>query len=221
MCGRFTLEASKELIASKLNVYMDELEPSYNIAPTQDILAIVGSTNGRRAGYLQWGGLIPNWAKDTKIGSKMINARSETVDEKPAFTSLLARRRCLIVADSFYEWKRIANEKQPYRITVNNGDVFTFAGLWDRWESDGEEIVSCTILTTQPNNLMGEIHDRMPVILDERQREMWLDPTLEDKIMLKRLLTPYDSNKMDAYPVSKKVNNSKYNDSSLIQPITI
>ncbi len=220
MCGRFTLETSKELIESELKVVVEELLPNYNIAPSQKVLSIVGSREGRKAGYLKWG-LVPSWAKETKIGSKMINARSETVDEKPSFKRLLTRRRCLIVADSFYEWKREGNQKQPYRITVNAGELFTFAGLWDRWESNEEEIVSCTILTTIPNKLMRDIHDRMPVILDEKAQELWLDSALEDKSTLKRLLTPYDSDKMNAFPVSSKVNNPQYNDASLIKPIKI
>ncbi|SHM39651.1 SOS response-associated peptidase [Gracilibacillus kekensis] len=220
MCGRFTLETSKEVLESELNISIDEVLTSYNIAPTQKVLSIVGTDQGRKAGYLQWG-LIPSWSKDAKIGSKMINARSETVDQKPSFKNLLTRRRCLIVADSFYEWKRISNQKQPYRITVNEGRVFTFAGLWDRWESEDGEIVSCTILTTKPNNLMQSLHDRMPVILDEKAQEMWLDPSLKDKETLKGLLTPYNSEQMSAYPVSKKLNNPSVNDASLVEPIEI
>ncbi|WP_058308089.1 SOS response-associated peptidase [Gracilibacillus massiliensis] len=218
MCGRFTLETSKEVLESELNISIDDLQISYNIAPTQNVLSIVGTNQGRKAGYLQWG-LIPSWAKDAKIGSKMINARSETVDEKPSFRNLLIRRRCLIVADSFYEWKRISNQKQPYRIVVNDGKVFTFAGLWDRWRTEEKEIVTCTILTTKPNDLMQSLHDRMPVILDKQAQDIWLDPSLKDKKVLKSLLTSYNSSEMTAYPVSKKVNNPSVNDVSLIEPI--
>ncbi|MFD2656529.1 SOS response-associated peptidase [Gracilibacillus thailandensis] len=218
MCGRFTLDTSIEVLESELGIVLTEFQPRYNIAPTQQVLSIVGTNEGRKAGYLQWG-LVPGWAKDPKIGSKMINARSETVDEKPSFKRLLSRRRCLIVADSFYEWKREENEKQPYRITVNDGQLFTFAGLWDRWSSGDQEIVSCTILTTKPNRLMQSIHDRMPVILQDKDQDNWIDPTIDDKTFLKTLLVPLDDSLMKAYPVSKKVNNPRNNDQSLIEPI--
>ncbi|WP_163583481.1 SOS response-associated peptidase [Gracilibacillus saliphilus] len=218
MCGRFTLDTSIEVLESELGIVLTEFQPSYNIAPTQQVLSIVGTNQGRKAGYLQWG-LVPVWAKDPKIGSKMINARSETVDEKPSFKRLLSRRRCLIVADSFYEWKREEKEKQPYRITVNDGQLFTFAGLWDRWSSGDQEIVSCTILTTKPNRLMESIHDRMPVILQDKGQDNWIDPTIDDKAFLKSFLLPLDDSLMKAYPVSKKVNNPRNNDQSLIEPI--
>lgn len=218
MCGRFTLDTSVEVLESELGIVLTEIQPSYNIAPTHQVLSIVGTEEGRKAGYLQWG-LVPSWAKDPKIGSKMINARSETVDDKPSFKRLLTRRRCLIVADSFYEWKRLSGGKQPYRITVNDGRPFTFAGLWDRWEHDGQKLVTCTILTTKPNKLMQSIHDRMPVILQDNEQAQWIDPLIDDKNFLKNLLVPLDSSIMKAYPVSKKVNNPANNDKSLIEPI--
>ncbi|SFL35253.1 Putative SOS response-associated peptidase YedK [Gracilibacillus orientalis] len=218
MCGRFTLDTSIEVLESELGIALTEFEPSYNIAPTQQVLSIVGTKEGRKSGYLQWG-LVPSWAKDLKIGSKMINARSETVDEKPSFKRLLSRRRCLIVADSFYEWKRKEKDKQPYRITVNDGRLFTFAGLWDRWIKRDQELVTCTILTTKPNHLMQSIHDRMPVILQEKNQNNWIDPTITDKTFLKSLLVPLDSSIMKAYPVSKKVNNPSNNDKSIIDPV--
>ncbi|MGP4041018.1 SOS response-associated peptidase [Gracilibacillus sp. D59] len=218
MCGRFTLDTSIEVLESELGIELTEFQPSYNIAPTQQVLSIVGSNEGRKAGYLQWG-LVPSWAKDPKIGSRMINARSETVDEKTSFKRLLKSRRCLVVADSFYEWKREKEDKQPYRITVNDGRLFTFAGLWDRWKREDKEIVTCTILTTKPNSLMESIHDRMPVILQDRDQDSWIDPTIQDKSFLKSLLTPLDSSMMRAYPVSKQVNNPSNNDKSLIEPV--
>ncbi|PWU70302.1 SOS response-associated peptidase [Gracilibacillus dipsosauri] len=217
MCGRFTLHLSKEVIESDLNITINDYHPSYNVAPTQNILGMVGTKDGYRAGYFRWG-LIPKWAKDTKIGNKMINARSETMEEKPSFRPLLARRRCVIIADSFYEWKRQDNGKTPYRIMVNNQRVFTFAGLWDRWKQGDQEIISCTILTTKPNEIMEEIHDRMPVILDEKSREQWLQPDQHDVQVLKSLMKPYPSTAMSFYPVSKLVNNPSNNDKTLIEP---
>jgi putative SOS response-associated peptidase YedK len=207
MCGRFTLTASKENIEDQLQVELFDYKPRYNIAPSQPMLSIISDGQKRKAGYLQWG-LVPSWAKDPKIGYKMINARGETVDEKPTFKWLLERRRCLVVADGFYEWKRIEEKKKPYRVTVNDG-IFTFAALWDRWKSENKEIVSCTILTTEPNELMKNIHDRMPVILGEEERNIWLDPSMEDKPILKGLLKPYPNQEMKAYEVSTLVNSPK------------
>ncbi|UOQ50592.1 SOS response-associated peptidase [Gracilibacillus caseinilyticus] len=219
MCGRFTLETSKEVIESELGIELYDYIPSYNIAPTQQVLALVGTTEGKKAGYLQWG-LVPSWSKDPKFGSKMINARSESVDEKPSFKQLLTRRRCLIVADSFYEWKKDGEEKQPYRITVNDGGLFTFAGLWDRWQQEDQMLVTCTILTTKPNALMDSLHHRMPVILGEQAQNDWLDPNIEDKHYLKGLLQPFESTTMAAHPVSKRVNNPRNNDHALIEPVS-
>ncbi|WP_368505182.1 SOS response-associated peptidase [Alkalihalophilus sp. As8PL] len=207
MCGRYTLTATKEQIEEQLGVQLEDYQPRYNIAPSQRVLSLISDGKSRRAGYLKWG-LVPVWAKDPKIGYKMINARGETVDEKPAFKRLFKRRRCLIVADGFYEWKRTEKNKKPYRITVNEG-IFTFAGLWDRWKSDDKEIVSCTILTTEPNEAMKEIHDRMPVILGEEERDVWLDPSLEDKEILNDLIRPYPAKDMNAYEVSTLVNSPK------------
>lgn len=209
MCGRFTLTASKEAIQESLQLELfDDYQPRYNIAPSQPVLSVISDGDKRRAGYLRWG-LVPVWAKDKKIGYKMINARGETLDEKPAFKRLLQRRRCLVVADGFYEWMKKDDKKQPYRITVNEGAVMTFAGLWDRWKSDDEEIVSCTIITTKPNDLMSDIHDRMPVILGAAEREVWLDTTIEDKHILKDLIKPYPAERMQAYEVSTLVNSPK------------
>ncbi|WP_227940101.1 SOS response-associated peptidase [Alkalihalobacillus deserti] len=207
MCGRFTLTATKEEIEEQLLVEIFEYQPRFNIAPSQPVLSIISDGEKRRAGYLRWG-LVPVWAKDPKIGYKMINARGETVDEKPAFKRLLKRRRCLIVADGFYEWKRTEENKKPYRITINEG-IFTFAGLWDRWKSNDKEIVSCTILTTEPNEFMKGIHDRMPVILGGEDRNLWLDPGVEDKQILKDLIKPYPTQGMNAYEVSTLVNSPK------------
>ncbi|KYG34930.1 SOS response-associated peptidase [Alkalihalobacillus trypoxylicola] len=220
MCGRFTIITPKESLEEQLQLPFPEFSPNYNVAPSQKVLSIVSdSSNKWKSGFLQWG-LVPSWAKDTKIGYKMINARGETLDEKPSFKRLLSRRRCLIPADSFYEWKRNDdNTKQPYRIMVNKGDVFTFAGLWDRWKTDTQEIVTCTIITTKPNHFISNIHDRMPVILDGEDRKTWLDNSIEDKHILKELFTPYDENKMSAYEVSTLVNSPRNNSAECVEGI--
>ena len=218
MCGRFTLTLAKDVIESSLGVYLNELEPSYNIAPTQSVLSIVQGNEEKRAGFMRWG-LIPSWAKDKKIGSRMINARSETVDEKPSFKPLLSRRRCLIVADSFYEWDQHGEEKQPYRFSLKDEPVITFAGLWDRWQEEDKEIISCTILTTDANKEMNQFHHRMPVILDNEKREKWLDRSLTDHPSLKSLLTPLPNGALTYYPVTKDVNSPKNNHSELLNSL--
>ncbi|TDQ42642.1 SOS response-associated peptidase [Aureibacillus halotolerans] len=219
MCGRFTLTASNEEIAETFQVTIPaENWARYNIAPTQNVLAIVGDANGRKkAGYLRWG-LVPSWAKDVNIGHKLINARAETLAEKPAFKRLLPRRRCLIPANSFYEWTRQGDAKQPYRIALEKENVFAFAGLWDRWTDGKEEIVSCVIVTTAPNGFMSPLHDRMPVILSENTQQLWLDAKEKDPSLLTSILVPY-VHKMKAYAVSKAVNSPKNEDASVVEPI--
>ena len=155
---------------------------------------------------MRWG-LIPYWAKDPSIGARTINARAETVAARPAFRESLERRRCLIPADGFYEWKRSRRAKQPFCFQVGDGEMFAFAGLWDRWRSpDGTLIESCTILTTTPNRLLGDIHDRMPVILSPDDYDLWLDPGMTNTASAVDLLKPYDAALMTAYPVSARVN---------------
>ncbi len=215
MCGRFTLTATQAQLEEEFGIPIPNHEPSYNVAPSQKIMSLVGSDDGMKAGMFKWG-LVPRWAKDKKIGYKMINARSETLEEKPAFKHLLTQKRCLIVADSFYEWDR--HDKKPYRIRVNNGEIVTFAGLWDRWKSEEESLVSCTIITTNANDQLKHLHERMPVILNEGNRQAWLDRTITDKDTVKRILVPYEGH-MDAYPVSTLVNNPRNNSKELIQPL--
>ncbi|TCP29066.1 putative SOS response-associated peptidase YedK [Scopulibacillus darangshiensis] len=212
MCGRFTLFTDLDVLIDQFNLFNSgeiQYQPRYNIAPSQPILSVINDGKNNRAGFLRWG-LVPSFAKDKSIGYKMINARAETIDEKPTFKRLLARRRCLIIADSFYEWRRDEGKKTPMRIHMLNNDPFALAGLWDRWESpDGEEITSCTIITTKPNDLMKDIHDRMPVILSKEDEGMWLDRSVNDKQVLKQLLVPYDAEKMEAYEVSNVVNSPR------------
>lgn len=222
MCGRFTLASGIEIIATRFNVpsqHRLHVEPRYNIAPSQLILTIVNDGKDNRLGYLKWG-LIPPWSKDPKVGYKMINARAETLNEKPSFRQAYKKRRCLIIADSFYEWKREGATKIPKRITLNSGELFAMAGLWEIWRSEnGEEIKSCTIITTKPNKLMEKIHDRMPVIISQGEEKMWLDSSVEDTDILNELLDPYPAEKMEAYTVSSTVNSPKNDGPGLIQPV--
>lgn len=208
MCGRFALSATTKDI-EKLKpgfVPAADFQPRYNIAPTQDIF--VSLNDGKyEISTAKWG-LIPFWAKDASIGNKMINARSETLLQKASFKNPFKKKRCLIFADAFYEWKKIPGEKTkvPYLIKMKSGVPFTIAGLWDTWKSPEETVVSATIITTGPNALMEEIHNRMPVIINEASRELWL--TQDDKFLddIQNLLVPYPEDEMEAYPVSTKVN---------------
>lgn len=214
MCGRFTLSQNLDAIASAFNLpEIPSLEPRYNIAPTQLVPAVLYAPeqSTKQLQMLRWG-LIPSWAKDLSIGAKLINARAETVSEKPSFKSALKQRRCLIVADGFYEWQRQDGKKQPYYFRLESGQPFAFAGLWEQWKSpDGQTINSCTILTTEANDLLRSIHDRMPVILDSKNYELWLDPQLQKPEIVQPLLHPYPANLMTSFAVSTKVNNPKNN----------
>ncbi len=216
MCGRFTDGSDTEKIAKKLKVPKEKIPPRrkrYNVAPSQPVLTLFGSTNKRKIfDYFQWG-LVPSWARDPAIGSRMINARAETVSEKPSFKGLLRNSRCLIVADGYYEWKREGAKKQPYYFRMKDQEPFTFAGLWSHWINvDGSEIKSCTIITTKANSLTQSIHDRMPVILAEEKHDFWLDSNNYKSNDLLPLLRPYSSDAMESYPVSTEVN-SPQNDS--------
>ncbi|WP_096200409.1 SOS response-associated peptidase [Bacillus sp. FJAT-45350] len=218
MCGRYTLTVDPNLIMAEyqiINDFTDQYEMRYNIAPSQGALSIISDGENRRAGYLRWG-LIPFWSKDEKIGYKLINARSETLHEKPSFKNAFKKRRCLVMADGFYEWKRTEDKKQPMRITLKDKKIFAMAGLWEKWTSpEGQDIHSCTIITTKPNDLMEEIHDRMPAILTREQEQIWLNRSIEDTNILQDVLTPYDASKMEAYKVSTLVNSPK-NDSEVL-----
>jgi putative SOS response-associated peptidase YedK len=221
MCGRFTLTQSAAAIAEAFD--LDEIPrfvPGYNIAPTQPVPTIRASRDSRREfDYLYWG-LIPSWSKDPTIGARMINARSETVTEKPSFRTAFKRRRCLIVADGFYEWQKLGSKKQPYYFQLADHQIFGFAGLWEHWHSpEGDEIQSCTILTTAANELMRSVHDRMPVILHPQDYDLWLDPTIQTDERLHFLLRPYPDDQMCAYPVSTKVNSPQNDSPECIVPL--
>ena len=219
MCGRYTLRTPVEKLAEEFGFDASSVEvsPNYNVAPTQEVAAVLSEGGERRLELLRWG-LIPSWADDPGIGSRMINARAETAPEKPSFRRAFRERRCLIPADGFYEWKRTNGTKQPYYIRMREGRPFAFAGLWESWKDDGGPAIrSCAILTTAPNALAGEIHDRMPVILPAGSYDVWLDPEAE-KEELVALLAPYPEAEMEAYPVSRFVNSPSNNDPRCIEP---
>ncbi|WP_026573010.1 SOS response-associated peptidase [Bacillus sp. UNC438CL73TsuS30] len=224
MCGRFTLTATLEEVLDRFDVhsFLDEelYSPSYNIAPSQQVLAIINDGTMNRMGFLKWG-LVPSWAKDISIGNKMINARAETLSEKPSFRDSFKRKRCLIVADSFYEWKRLEDRsKRPMRIKLKSNHLFAMAGIWGTWKSpDGKPLYSCSVITTQPNELMKDIHDRMPVILRPEDEKIWLDPSVSNLEYLMGFLKPFDERLMDAYEVSPLVNSPKNNSIELVQQI--
>ena len=213
MCGRYTMreKPSKEL--AELFGYETNLidyEPRYNIAPTQEVLAVRAAGGGRELTRLRWG-LVPSWADDKKIASSLINARGDTVATKPAFRAAFKARRCLVLADGFYEWKKNGETKQPHHITMHDGKPFAFAGLWEKWEKDGEKIESCSIITTDPNELMKPIHNRMPAILDRRNYATWLSPT-SDTALLGELIRPFPAERMTAVPVGTIVNSVRNDD---------
>ncbi len=227
MCGRFALIAPGDSLAEQfLLTSVPTLAPRYNIAPTQAVTAVRLSPHSQEQELtlFRWG-LIPSWAKDMKFGARMINARAETVAEKPAFRAAFKRRRCLIPADGFYEWQKLGNKKQPMYIHARDGKLFALAGLWETWHSaDGSLIESCTILTTTPNELMAPIHARMPVIIEPEDYGVWLDPGFHpddaQHTLLRHLLRPYPAEKMDAHPVTTHVNNPRNDDRRCILPLT-
>ena len=208
MCGRYTLRAKPSALAEAFDLpEVPELSARYNIAPTQDVPVVRPSPDqGRRAlGLLHWG-LIPSWADDPATGNRMINARAETVAEKPAFRHAFKSKRCLVLADGFFEWRREGKHKRPYFIRMRDDRPFAFAGLWERWDKGGGPIESCTLLTGEPNEVVAPVHDRMPVILPKSAYNLWLDPEVNDVKQLRPLLVPYPADEMEAYPVSTLVN---------------
>ena len=224
MCGRYSQRQSAKIIAQVFQVdEVPTLEPRYNIAPTQSVPTVLQTSalTNRQFKMLHWG-LIPSWAKDSKMGAKLINARAETVAEKPAFRSAFRQRRCLVLADGFYEWQQQEQkkQKQPFYFHLSDERPFAFAGLWEHWKGeDGEEIQSCTLLTTEANELMQPIHNRMPVILDPKDYDLWLDLEVKKPELLQPLLHPYRSEEMTAYPVSKVVNKPSNDSAECIERV--
>ena len=220
MCGRFALVATGEEVAAHYQLPETPfIAPRYNIAPTQPVAAVrLDNAGARQLTHFQWG-LIPSWSKDPALGSKMINARAETAADKPAFRAAFKRRRCLIPATGFYEWQATDGRKQPMHIRAAGGGLLSLAGLWEVWHApDGGELETCTILTTTPNVLMEPIHNRMPVILDPADYDMWLDPaTALDQ--LNHLLRPFAPEMLAAYPVSTAVNRPQNDTADCIAPL--
>ena len=222
MCGRFTLRASASVLAEQFAIFdLPPFGPRFNIAPTQAVPVVrMNSWEGeprRELVALRWG-LIPSWAKDPAIGGRMINARAETVAEKPAYRVAFRRRRCLVPADGFYEWQRIGSKKQPFLIHMRDDGPFAMAGLWESWE--GPSLVeSFTVLTTEANDVVRPIHDRMPVILNESDYGIWLDPAVREPGVLTPFLRPYRADSMESYAVGLEVNNPRYEEASCVEPV--
>jgi putative SOS response-associated peptidase YedK len=217
MCGRFAQRSDPKRLAKEFKVTeVPEVEARYNIAPTQDILAVRELADGREMTFLKWG-LIPSWSKDTSIGARLINARSETVEEKPSFRQAFKERRCIIPADGFYEWQRANGKKQPFFFQMRDESPFGFAGLWERWEGAGREAInSCTILTTEAKEVLRPVHDRMPVILHPEEYSLWLEAEEREREQLRELLRPYPAEEMIGYPVSPLVNSTRNKGPELI-----
>jgi putative SOS response-associated peptidase YedK len=212
MCGRFTLRTPLSVLVDQFHFDLDnatQLSLRYNIAPTQEVAAVRLVDGKRKLALLRWG-LIPSWAKDTKIGSSTINARADTVATKPAFRAAYKRRRCLVLADGYYEWLRVGKIKQPYLYEVDGGKPFALAGLWEQWwgtgDKDAPPLETCSLITTDANKLAQEVHDRMPVILDPVDYDAWLNPESGDAAYM---LAPFDAERMTAKPVNTFVNNAR------------
>lgn len=227
MCGRFTVTRSLREIHDRFE-FPDEdaqkaadlFSPNYNIAPTDPVPVIYHDGNHFRLEIMRWG-LLPPWTKNERAGPPLINARDDTLAEKPAFRDGLATQRCLIVADSFYEWQTVGKSKRPFRFLMSDARLFAFAGLYARWlrPDTGASVPSCTIITTQPNALVERIHNRMPVILPRASESNWLDPVLQSYDDIKSFLRPLDEGLMKQYPVSPAVNSVKNKGSHLIDPV--
>jgi len=225
MCGRYTLTSSGEELALLFDISdLPMVLPRYNLAPTQEAAVVREPAPGepRRLDLLKWG-LIPYWAKEASIGNRMINARSESVAEKPAYRWSFRKKRCLIPADGFYEWKKEGKLKQPYLIHRKDGKPFAFAGLWSSWKSPDQErpIETFTILTTDANDLLRPLHDRMPVILDPENFDLWLDPKIEDAAKLQPLMAPHAVDGFEAFPVSRAVNSPAHDAEDCIAPLVV
>lgn len=217
MCGRFAISTPTEILKARFKVLHSEaLQPNYNAAPTQNLPVILNSEPAA-INLCRWG-LIPGWAKDRSIGNRMINARAETLLQKPSFRGPFKHHRCLVLADGFYEWKKTSEKKIPYRISMKSDEPFAFAGLWDEWKTpDGEWLRSFTIITTEPNPLMKSLHHRMPVILSRENEAGWLQEI--DIAEAQKMLEPYPLDDLEAYPISTLVNSPRNNSAEVMEPL--
>jgi putative SOS response-associated peptidase YedK len=222
MCGRFAFYSPHEAVARLFGVEAAAgIEPRYNIAPTQFVATVrEGADPGRRLVMLYWG-LVPSWAREKSIGVRMINARGETLREKPSFRTAYRRRRCLVLADGYYEWQRSGSVKQPYFISFESGEPFGMAGLWETWHdpAGGDPLESCCIVTTSPAAAVAHVHDRMPVIVPRGAHDEWLDPKNADVERLDRLLVPWEAGGLEARAVSRRVNDARNQGADLVQPL--
>jgi len=223
MCGRYTLKTPVERLSEKFQFpEIIPLKRRYNIAPSQPVAVVrlLPEERRRRLDLLDWG-LIPARERDLRTARKPINAKAETVAELPSFRDAYRKRRCLIPADGFYEWKQEGGRKQPVYICMKDGEPFAFAGLWERWVREKDDFIeSCTILTTEPNDLLEPIHNRMPVILDAKDYDLWLDPNVQEVSRLKPLLHPFPPEQMTYYPVNLRVNNPRHDDRLCVEPLS-
>lgn len=221
MCARFTLTAPANRITELFELALPvDILPRYNIAPTQNVLAVrLDEHNQKEYAWFRWG-LVPSWADDLKIGQRLLNARSETVGEKPAFRDAIRKRRCLIAADGYYEWKGEKGQKQPYFIHLPQRTPFAFAGIWERWhDPEGKLIETCSILTAEANEQMKALHDRMPVIVPKVKHVRWLDPAIKQAAELSDMLQAPPNDALALYPVSTKVGNPRFEDPGFVEPI--
>lgn len=226
MCGRFTVAISRQEMETYLKdtFGIDSLGetielPRYNVAPGQDILSVISDGRNYRAGLLKWG-FVPSFSTPGDTGYKMINAKAETLRERPAYINSFKHRRCVILADGFYEWHREGKRKTPFRIVPKQGAIFPMAGLWNvSTNADGSKLYTCTIITTEANKTVSDIHDRMPVILTDEAKRIWLDPANTDPVKLSRLLVPAADDYLNAYRVSVNVNSSTNEGPGLIEPL--
>lgn len=217
MCGRFSQRSPAKKVAERFKV--EEVPPlveRYNVAPTQSVL-VVREPVGREAAFLKWG-LVPRWAKDPAVGNRLINARAETVTEKPSFREAFSRRRCLVPMEGFYEWARRGDRKRPFYFHMKGGEPFAVAGLWEVWEGDGDPLETCTLLTTEANELLAGYHDRMPVILRPEDYDLWLDSEVRSVERLLPLLRPYPREEMTTYAVSLMVNSPSNDSPRCVEP---
>jgi putative SOS response-associated peptidase YedK len=221
MCGRFTLTRDVAEFATQLGLQYDPAKhnPRFNICPSQPVIVILNDENQLELTTAKWG-LIPSWAKDPSIGNKLANARADGIDTKPSFRSSFKRRRCLVLADGFYEWTQ-KKPKVPYYFRLHNRRVFAFAGLWDIWRDEkGEEISTCCLITTEPNSVVAQVHTRMPVILQSRFYRRWLSAEEQPPDTLLKMLQPYPANQMEAFEVSTFVNMPQNNEPRCIIPVS-
>ena len=216
MCGRFQLKLAEEWLG-ELGLEMPDVEARYNVAPTQEVLAVREENGRREAALLKWG-LVPHWAEDPAVGGRLINARSESVARKPAFRDPFQKQRCLVPADGFYEWRRVGRARDPFLLKMADGKTFAFAGVWDRWVRKRGRIDSCAVLTTTANEIVTPIHDRMPVILERDAYDLWLDPDARAED-LQALLRPFPAERMEAVPVSPRVNKADVDDPECERPV--